>query len=585
MYQKKKLGDCVKKILLLTSVGLIAAIMFLLCFSYDRPIHPNAYYQVYLDGKVVGTIESKRELEDYINNQGKEIRKNVKDYKEKIDNIDIVNEVLNNLKLSEEETTSFNSLSTYEKYKYIIKNAARLKISEVKKSAFQYCLDNEIYTLTESEIEEMRKYVNENQIYLSAKTIYTPNGIDIKRINTYKNDVDQITDIYAKIVSKKNCTIAGYKFTIKSKTEKKKDLEVYVTDNKLFSEAVDTLASIFTGNDEYKAYKEKTQNDIIDTGSIIENVYVDEDITYKAMNISTDEKIYTNVADLAKFLLYGDQYHEKQVKVEDGDSISSIAFNNKISVSEFLISNDDYTSKDNLLYPGKEVVIAKINPQIGVVVEKHNVQDVEANFNTVEQYDDNMLQGDEEVTQEGEKGLERVTQSVKYINGQVNYVQTDKKETLKAPTTKIVTVGSKIVPHIGSTKSWGWPTNSGYSITSGFEYRISPVGNGHELHTGLDICGTGYGSPVYASNNGVIVEMTNHYSYGNYIMINHNNGYYSLYAHMSGFANGMKVGKVVERGQQIGMVGATGAATGPHLHYEIRTCDQHKCAVDPMKFY
>lgn len=574
-----------KKVLLMVSVTAIFAVLFIFCFSYDRPVYPHTYYQVYLDGKVVGTIESKRELESYINNKGEEIRKNVQNYKEKIDNIDVVNEVIKKIKLSETEKQKFDSLSLYEKIKYILNNADVLKVSDVKKESFQYALDNDLYSLSETEISEMRNYIDENKIYLSTQKIYTPNGIEIKKINTYQSDVDQITDLYSKIISKKNCTIAGYKFTIKSKDENKKDLEIYVTDNKLFSEAVDTLAAIFTGSEEYQSYKEKTQNEIIDTGSIIENVYVDEDITYKAMNISTDEQIYTNVEDLSKFLLYGDKYSEKKVKVEDGDSISSIAFKNKISVSEFLISNEDYNNKDNLLYPGKEVVIAKINPQIGVVVEKHNVQDVEANFNTVEQFDDNMLQGDEEVTQEGEKGLERVTQSVKYINGQVNYVQTEKKETLKAPTTKIVTVGSKIVPHIGSTKSWGWPTNSGYTISSGFEYRVSPVGNGHELHTGLDISGTGYGSPVYVTNNGTIAEMTFHYSYGNYILVNHNNGYYSLYAHMSGFANGMKVGKVVERGTQIGMVGATGAATGPHLHYEIRTCDQHKCAVDPMKFY
>lgn len=574
-----------KKLLLMVSVTFLFAILFLLCFSYKRPIYPHQYYQVYLDGKVIGTIESKRELENYINNQGTEIRKNVKKYKEQLENLDLAYETFEKLALSGDEKGKFDQLSMYEKLKYVEKNASVLKVSQVKLDAIKYCLDNNIYSLKNHEIKEMRDYVDQNLIYLSTKKIYTPNGIDIKRINTYNTEVDRITDLYARIISKKNCTIAGYKFTIKSKDENKKDQEIYVSDNKIFSDAVDTLASIFTGKEEYLAYKENTQNDIIDTGSIIENVYVDEDITYKAMNISTDETIYTNEEDLAKFLLYGEEYNEKKVKVEEGDSISSLAFNNKISVSEFLISNDDYTNEDNLLYPGKEVVIAKINPQIGVVVEKHNVEDVESNYNTVEQYDNNMLQGDEEVTQEGEKGLDRVTQSVKYINGQVNYVQTDKKETLKAATTKIVTVGSKVVPHIGSTKSWGWPTNNGYTITSGFEYRISPVGNGHELHTGLDICGTGYGSPVYASNNGTIKEMQFHYSYGNYILIDHGNGFYSLYAHMSGFASGMKVGRVVERGTQIGMVGATGAATGPHLHYEIRTCAEHRCAVNPMQYY
>ncbi|MNE99280.1 Murein DD-endopeptidase MepM [compost metagenome] len=83
----------------------------------------------------------------------------------------------------------------------------------------------------------------------------------------------------------------------------------------------------------------------------------------------------------------------------------------------------------------------------------------------------------------------------------------------------------------------------------------------------MDITGTGHGSPIYAANNGVITEATSHYSYGNYIVVNHNNGYYSLYAHMSRL--NVKVGQVVGRGSVIGYMGSTGHSTGTHLHFEI----------------
>ena len=572
-----------KRMLMLVGVGMLGAMLFVFSFGYSKAKLPHTLYQVYLDGKTIGFINSKRELENYIDNQGKEIRKNVENYNEVIESIDTVNEYLASISLPEEQMNNFNSLSNIDKVKYVVKNKDNLKISQVKLEKFNYYVKNHLEKLSASEIKNMRDYSSKNEIYLSAETIYTPNGIDIKKVSTYKDDTEEVSDLYAKIVSYKNCTIAGYKFTIKG--DDKKEKTIYVTDSKIFSSAIDTLAEIFAGTKEYTAYKENNQNDITDTGSIIESVYVDEDITYKATNISTDEKIYTNSEDLAKYLLYGNDYSEKKVMVEEGDSIASIAFNNQISVNEFLISNDEYSNEDNLLYAGKEVTIAQINPQVDVVVETHSVSDVESNYNTVEQHDANMMQGDEVVTQEGEKGIDRITQSIKSVNGQINYVQVDQRETLKAPTTKIVTVGSKIIPNVGSTKSWGWPTAPGYSITSGFEYRINPVDGSHELHSGIDIAGTGYGSPVYVTNNGTITKMSYAYNYGNHIFVDHGNGYYTVYAHMSGFVSGLHVGSVVERGQQIGYVGATGYATGPHLHYEIRTCERFACVTNPLKYY
>ena len=134
--------------------------------------------------------------------------------------------------------------------------------------------------------------------------------------------------------------------------------------------------------------------------------------------------------------------------------------------------------------------------------------------------------------------------------------------------------------------SWGWPTNSGYTITSYYGYRSAIYGlyNSTNWHSGIDIAGTGYGSPIYAANNGTIINAGWGGSYGNYVQINHNNGYYTLYAHMDSFAN-ISIGETVTRGQVIGYIGMTGSATGPHLHYEIRTCEYFSCTVNPLLYY
>ncbi len=566
-----------KKVGLYFIVAIVSVAIFLLGFSYETPTQPYTFYQVYLNGELLGTIDSKKELEEYINNQGSIIRENVQDYQKKLEVIDTADELL--ISVSNDE---FNGLSKKDKISYLLNHKEELKISDIKTDNLNKYIKEEYDAYTDDEIKEMRDYVEKNEIYLSADKVYTPNGIAIKKIKTYKDDRIKIPDMYLKIIEREACTIAGYRFTI---TDGDNQRIVYVTDKQLFQDAVDTMAAIFIGENDYKKFKEKTQSPIENTGSIIEKVYLQEDISYKAVNIDTSEKIYTNTSDLAKYLLYGNEYEEYKVKVSEGDSISTIAFANEISIDEFLISNQEYTNKDNLLYPGKEVVIAKTNPQINLVVETYSVEDKVSNFTTVEEYDSNMTQGNSYVTQEGETGIERVSQNVKWVNGQITYIEPVGKETIKMPVNRVVTVGTKIIPSVGSTTSWGWPTNSGYTISSPFGYRINPVTGARELHSGIDISGTGYGSPVYASNNGTIREIQSHWSYGNYILIDHGNGYYSLYAHMSKFAAGLNVGSIVERGQTIGYIGMTGTATGPHLHYEIRTCERYGCVTDPLNYY
>lgn len=572
-----------KKVGLYISVILVCLLVLLLGFSTQKSKTPNSYYQVYLDGEQLGTIKSKNDLENYIDNQADDIRDNVKKYEKELSAINDVNEIIESIKqdVIGDDFEEFQTMSQEDKIDYLIKNKDKCNISDLKYSSVKLYKENQLWNLTDDNIDEMQTYYDENKIYLESDKIYTPNGIEMKKVLTYEDDTISTEKMYQKIISKKNCTIPGYKFTIHIDDDKEK--YIYVTEQSIFGSAIDTLATIFIGDDVYQKYKDNNQQEIETTGEIINNVYVQEDITYKAVNISTDEKIYTDATELAQCLLYGDNLEERIVTVNAEDSISSISYNNQISVEEFLISNPEYTSEDNLLYTGKQVKIAKVDPQINIVEEKYSVNDVESNYKTVEVYDSSMNQGDQVVTQEGENGVERVSQNVKIVNGQITYVEPVNKQTIKNSVDKKVTVGTKVTPSVGSTSSWGWPTNSGYTISSRFGYRIAVFGEGN-FHSGLDIAGTGYGSPVYASNNGVITELSYVNSYGNHIIINHNNGYYSLYGHMSGYASGLRVGSVVERGQLIGYVGSSGWATGPHLHFEIRTCARYSCVVDPQRY-
>ena len=542
-------------------------------FGYSKIRQPYTHYKVYLDSKFMGTIKSKKELEDYINSQAKTIRENVIKYQKKLDAIDTFNKYNNKTDMTKLDAA-----------KFILSNAKAYKLTDLDEENLQNYISKKYYEITDVEIKEMKEYVENNDIYTYTQEVYTPNGIKIEKTYTYDKETESIPEIYKDIISKKSCTISGYKFTIKLDEKGEKTLTIYTIDEDVFNDAIEEMITIFVNEDKYKAYKEQTQNEITTTGSKIENIYVDGDITYKAVNVSVEDKIYTNAKDLSAYLLYGDKFTSNEVAVNEGDSIESISFNNKISVQEFLIFNPTYTSRDNLLVPGSKVKIAHIDPKLKIVVETYEVVDKVTNFNIVEQYNDNLTKGSSVVTQEGQTGLERVSQNVKSVNGEIAYVDPVNKETLKAPVSKIVSIGTKYIPTVGSLGSWGWPTNSGYTISSYYGYRLQIFGEGN-FHSGIDIAGTGYGSPVYASNNGVIEEIGwDVYGLGNHIEINHNNGYHTVYGHMSGFVSGLKVGSTVARGQQIGYVGSSGWATGPHLHFEVRTCAAFKCHINPAPF-
>ena len=132
-----------------------------------------------------------------------------------------------------------------------------------------------------------------------------------------------------------------------------------------------------------------------------------------------------------------------------------------------------------------------------------------------------------------------------------------------------------------TSSSWAWPLGSASCyISSHYGYR-NPSISGWGFHGGTDITGGGiHGKPVYATKAGKgITGVTSNTGYGIYVLIDHGNGYSSLYAHMS--ARYVNTGDTVKKGQMIGRVGSTGNSTGPHLHFEIRVYGEKK---NPMNY-
>lgn len=438
--------------------------------------------------------------------------------------------------------------------------------------------------------EDLEKYIDEKQGTIkekyNVKKVYIPNGLDIVREITYDDELYTTEEIYKKIAEQEagqsftidgyQITIAGYeKATEDGGTEITEDRVIYVLEKELFTNSVEKTIKSFIPEEDYDNFINETQEEIVDTGTLIEDLYIKNNITITKTRIPADANIFLTEEDLCKYLLFGTTEEQATYVVREGDTISDIAFNNKLSPDEFLIANTSYKTANDLLYPGKVVTLGIIQPQFDTVEETHVVSKKVKARETVYEDDDTQYAGYEKVKEEGSDGESLVTEKIQLINGEIVSTVPVGEEITIAPVNRVIVRGTKKyqISWGGSTSysvevpvgigSWVWPTNAPYTVTSEFAYRWG------KFHKAIDITGTGYGSPIKAANNGIVVTSAYNGTNGNYIIIKHANGYFTEYAHLA--SRSVQKGAVVYANDQIGTMGNTGYAQGVHLHFGLWT--------------
>jgi len=425
---------------------------------------------------------------------------------------------------------------------------------------------------------KLENYIDEEQKAIKEKykvsRVYMPVGVKIQKRTTYFNNFRSEKEIYSMIKKAKLFAIDGYQITIHGK----KPIIISSLQRGIFVEALNKTIRNFVNPELYQAYIDDKEIVIETTGSRIENAKLSEKITIRKTLISTGDTIFTNAADINKYLLFGTLKEQKKYTVGVNENLEDIAFKNNLSIEEIMVANSEFKTANTLLYPGQVISVGLISPLVHIEVDEHVVSDKTLKYDTETKYDPKMLAGYSKVESEGENGSVRVTEKIKYINGEmIPPVITVSKTVLKPAVNKVVVVGGRMIASIGGG-SWRWPTIAPYVITSRFGYRWG------RMHTGIDISGCGHGSPIFASNNGVVSFAGYWDAYGNAVVINHNNGYYTVYAHMSKIFT--KTGQIVKRGQVVGAMGNTGRSFGTHLHFEIRNGDPKKgaAALNPLNY-
>ena len=452
--------------------------------------------------------------------------------------------------------------------------------------------------------KSFENYVNEQQKSIKEKykvdKVYAPAELDIVKEITFESDLKTNKEIYEEIKDISSFTIDGYSIKIKGLESKDsngkkvigKSQTIYVLDKKIFTDSVEKTAKSFIKPEDYENYANDTQPEIKETGTIIDNIYIKNKITIKKDKIPVNKTIYQKEEDLSKYLLFGTTKPQAKYTIKDGDTISDVAFDNKISIEEFLIANPDLQDENSLLSPGQEVTLGILKPQISIVEEDHVVKDEEQNFNTKTEEDPNQYTDYSQVKQTGIKGLNRVTQKVQKVNGETVSLVGISTEVLKEPVEEVVVKGTKQRSYGGGSWSggygdlivtkgmFGWPATCS-TVSSPFGWRWGV------LHDGMDIAGCGYGSNIFAAESGTVYTVSYKYDNGQYITIQHDNGYFTMYAHLCSGCTYVKQGDRVQRGQPIGGMGQTGFATGVHLHYAIWTGPPYYggTALNPMAFY
>ena len=476
-------------------------------------------------------------------------------------------------------------------------------IDTVAKKVYRVYLDGKSLGLIESK-DDLEEYINKEQESLkqkyNVKKIYVPDNLHIQEEITYNERIKTTKEIYEMIKDNSYFTLKGYKITIKNSEDDKDKKIIYVLNKKVFTEAVDKTVKSFITAEDYETYSKNKKQEIVETGKIVENITLDNDIKITKQNIPANKKIYMDVNELTKYLLFGSDNSETSYTIKAGDTIASVANQNKMSTEEFLLMNPSFKNENALLYEGEEVKIGILNPQIKVAQVDEQVSLEEKKYSTETKYDNNQFTSYYKVEQQGVNGTNKVTQKIKRVNGEITNIVPVKTEEVKPVVNEVVIRGSKQQYNyeyytggqygdvVATAGTWGWPASCS-SVSSPFGYRWGT------LHDGVDIAGCGYGSNIFAAQDGTVVTSTRptggypggYGQNGEYIVIDHHNGFFTLYAHMCPGCRYVQAGDHVTKGQVIGGMGHTGAATGTHLHFALWNSYPYRGghAINPLSVY
>ncbi|MGL6107937.1 murein hydrolase activator EnvC family protein [Romboutsia sp.] len=263
---------------------------------------------------------------------------------------------------------------------------------------------------------------------------------------------------------------------------------------------------------------------------------------------------------------------EKIAKNEEllGQRLKVISSNYSIGYMKVILSSDSLSDFFNNIYMVKQVVEQDKVLLKELDENKLLVKEKEKELETKKKNQEDLklsLQNDNEAVKADKAELESLKSKLE-----------KEEESLEGEVEKLAAQSKVDVENGAVISSGSWPVPGHSRVSSPYGYRLHPVLNVQKMHTGIDIPAP-EGTPAVAIDSGTVIFSGVQGSYGNTVMIQHDDGKVTLYAHNSALL--VSVGQRVEKGQVVTRIGSTGRSTGPHLHFEVRINGKH---TNPMGY-
>lgn len=298
--------------------------------------------------------------------------------------------------------------------------------------------------------------------------------------------------------------------------------------------------------------------------SVLQSVDFVEKVDMNITDIKPED--IANPDDLVRKLETGDVAPSKYT-VQKGDCVGCIA--KKLGISRQLIYEKNPWIQDDKIKIGDVLDVTVLKPALTVRTVEKQVENQEIQHEIIYEKDDTMRAGETKTIKEGKNGMKKVTFLVTKENGYKMEEELVDEEVVEQPVPEYAKKGTKVILGEGSGK-FIWPVASA-KLSDYFGMRWG------KMHKGVDITGN---RNIMAADNGVVTYTGDKGDgYGNKIVIDHKNGYVTVYGHLSKIET--TKGTIVEKGEKIGVMGSTGDSTGVHLHFEIQ---RNGTPENPLKF-
>lgn len=289
--------------------------------------------------------------------------------------------------------------------------------------------------------------------------------------------------------------------------------------------------------------------------SQIIDVSISEEMSFSTEPVDLDQILSS--AEATELFQKG-TLEERTHQVKQGDVLGTIADDYQLTREQLMDLNDGLTEQ-SILRIGEELNVLVTKPLLHVIVEKEAYQESASDFKKEYIENSSMPKGETKVTRTGKQGKIAYTYKITEKNGSQTNKETINEKVLETPVSEVIEKGTKVIPSRG-TGSFAWPASGGY-VSSKMGQRWG------KLHKGIDIARPS-NYTIKAADHGIVVSAGwDNGGYGNKIVIDHQNGLKTIYAHLKSVS--VSPGQKVEKGSAIGIMGSTGDSTGIHLHFEV----------------